>query len=490
MKLTNKYIAEGMYVTNGKQIWKVINWDSKYRHALLQKIDKNGNKTDYFVVAENYELYGDENEALISWMNGDYLDDVSQSDAEEYFDDFYKKDKKINESIEKYFVGSKTWQGYDVYMIEDGKKYYLSKLAKNIEDSSWSSDFTYAKHWKDKSRVEEIVNMLNSELKESKKSIKERSEENEIIVSELQDTVEYFCGLYEEDKELKGNALKDLQNAIERLEVFNAIGSIYQWGVEVLNKCGIKYKGLKESKKVMNEKISSKYVYNFKNNGNYMISMFDDYNFEILAIPNDKSLFSKDLPKFKIEKTYIYEQYNDDIWLFVGKVEELGWCFIAFDKYANNSNVYAYQYGDNEKYAYIPFRSYILYLENKKVYRTHNIESKKSARKSLKESAKPINEKNVAKFVDELNKWCDDNVHYKDVDSARFTKQYGKLYDFEWGWDYSYGDKGDLLVFDKEETLDWYDDEVVVPFIKQLAKKYGWYCEPAHSYADFMFAEI
>ncbi len=80
-------------------------------------------------------------------------------------------------------------------------------------------------------------------------NIKERSEENEIIVSELQDTVEYFCGLFEEQGELKGNALKDLKNAVERLEVFNAIGSIYQWGVEVLNKCGIKYKGLKESKK-------------------------------------------------------------------------------------------------------------------------------------------------------------------------------------------------------------------------------------------------
>ena len=117
-------------------------------------------------------------------------------------------------------------------------------------------------------------------------------------------------------------------------------------------------------------------------------------------------------------------------------------------------------------------------------------ESKKIKSTSIKESAKPINEKNVAKFVDELNKWCDDNIHYKDEESARYTKEYGKLYDFGYNWDYSYGDKGDLLVFDKEETLDWYDDEVVVPFIKQLAKKYGWYCEPAHSYSDFMFGEL
>lgn len=88
-----------------------------------------------------------------------------------------------------------------------------------------------------------------TDLTESKKSMKERSQENEIIVSELQDTVEYFCGLFEEIGELKGDALKDLKNAVERLEVFNAIGSIYQWGVEVLNKCGIKYRGLKESLK-------------------------------------------------------------------------------------------------------------------------------------------------------------------------------------------------------------------------------------------------
>lgn len=89
----------------------------------------------------------------------------------------------------------------------------------------------------------------HADLTESKKSIKERSQENEITVSELQDTVEYFCGLFEEKGELKGNALKDLKNAVERLEVFNAIGSIYQWGVEVLNKCGVKYNGLKESLK-------------------------------------------------------------------------------------------------------------------------------------------------------------------------------------------------------------------------------------------------
>ena len=117
-------------------------------------------------------------------------------------------------------------------------------------------------------------------------------------------------------------------------------------------------------------------------------------------------------------------------------------------------------------------------------------ESKKKSRKTLKESAKPINEKNVAKFVDELNKWCDDNVHYKDVDSAKFTKQYGKLYDFEWGWDYSYGDKGLIKVWDNEGTLNWFEETYVKDFIVKLAKKYGWYCEPVTSDSDFTFDEL
>lgn len=188
------------------------------------------------------------------------------------------------------------------------------------------------------------------------KSLKERSEENEIIVSELQDTVEYFCGLYEEDKELKGRALESLKNAVERLEVFNAIGSIYQWGVEVLNKCGIKYKGLKESKK--------------------------------------------------------------------------------------------------------------------------------SIRKSLKESAKPINENNVAKFVDELNKWVDKTINY--VDGMEFANKYGKLYSF----DYVVDSDGTIRVFDEEGTLDWWDGSRVVEFIKNRANGYGWYAEACSGDSDFCFGEL
>ena len=207
MNLKNKDITEGMYVTNGKQVWKVLDWNSKYTDCLLQKIDKNGNKTDSFVVAENYELYGNEKEPQISWMNGDYCIEKRVIDAEQYFVDFYK-DNKI----------------------------------------------------------------------------------------------------------------------------------------------------FKESK--------------------------------------------------------------------------------------------------------------------------------------LTESAKPINEKNVAKFVDELNEWVDDNVNFSDVEQARFTKEYGKLYDFKYDVDYSFGDKGDFLVYDNQGTLDWYEDTLVAPFIRKLAKKYGWYAEPCHSYSDFMLGEL
>ena len=117
-------------------------------------------------------------------------------------------------------------------------------------------------------------------------------------------------------------------------------------------------------------------------------------------------------------------------------------------------------------------------------------ESLKKSVKSLKESAKPINEKNVAKFVDELNVWVEDNVNFADVESAQFTRKYGKLYDFKYGWDYSYGDKGLLKVWDDEGTLDWFEESYVKDFIVNLAKKYGWYCEAVTNDSDFTFDEL
>lgn len=95
--------------------------------------------------------------------------------------------------------------------------------------------------------------------------------------------------MFEELGELKGNALKDLKNAVERLEVFNSIGSIYQWGVEVLNKCGIKYKGLKESKKSMKE--SKEYNFDY-----FYQLLKDDKHFSVNYahddLPDDDTVYA------------------------------------------------------------------------------------------------------------------------------------------------------------------------------------------------------
>lgn len=129
---------------------------------------------------------------------------------------------------------------------------------------------------------------------------------------------------------------------------------------------GVKFSELFESKKSarksMNEKVDSKYKKVFDHRKDeYEIMQFDDYNFEILAVPNGKSIFSDDLPKFAIEKTYIYDTCKNatDVTLFVGIVEELGWCFIAFDKLANNDNIFAYYISGKDKHdAYMAFHEY------------------------------------------------------------------------------------------------------------------------------------
>ncbi len=262
-------------------------------------------------------------------------------------------------------------------------------------------------------------------------NIKERSEENEIVVSELQDTVEYFCGLFEESGELKGRALESLKNAVERLEVFNAIGSIYQWGVEVLNKCGIKYKGLKESKKSLKE--SKEFFVGSKTWQGYDVYMIEDGKKYYLS---------------KLAKNVVDSDWSSD-------------------------HTYAKHWKDESR------AEEIVNMLNSELK-----ESKKSARKSLKESAKPINEKNVAKFVDELNKWVDKTINY--VDGMEFANKYGKLYSF----DYVVDSDGTIRVYDEEGTLDWWDGGRVVEFIKNRANGYGWYAEACSGDSDFCFGEL
>ena len=38
MELKNKDIAEGMYVTNGKQVWKVLDWNSNIQIVFYRKL--------------------------------------------------------------------------------------------------------------------------------------------------------------------------------------------------------------------------------------------------------------------------------------------------------------------------------------------------------------------------------------------------------------------------------------------------------------------
>ena len=108
---------------------------------------------------------------------------------------------------------------------------------------------------------------------------------------------------------------------------------------------------------------------------------------------------------------------------------------------------------------------------------------KKSSRKSLKESAKPINEKNVAKFVDELNEIC----HEKFDDDDLFTKKYGNLYDFVYRY---VGDvPNNFLVYDEQGTFDTTSDTLARPIVDKLAKQNGWYIESVNSY-EFCFEKL
>lgn len=167
------------------------------------------------------------------------LDNLSDENQEylmeNVFDEKFLEDIKDNPSM-----------AYDVLNeivvnIEDNKQDKISKLLADYKDKIYMM----------KNMLKDYGDFMESE---NVKTLKERSKENEIVVSELQDTVEYFCGVYEYEGVLKGRALESLKNAVERLEVFNAIGNIYQWGVEVLNACGVKYKGLKENKSIKEAK--------------------------------------------------------------------------------------------------------------------------------------------------------------------------------------------------------------------------------------------
>lgn len=110
-------------------------------------------------------------------------------------------------------------------------------------------------------------------------------------------------------------------------------------------------------------------------------------------------------------------------------------------------------------------------------------ESKKEIiKKSLKESSKPINEKNVAKFVNELNQIC-----HEKFDDDLFTKKYGNLYDFVYNY---VGDvPNNFLVYDYNGVFDTTSDTLAKPIVDKLAKQNGWYIESVNSY-EFCFEKL
>ena len=115
--------------------------------------------------------------------------------------------------------------------------------------------------------------------------LKERSYEDEILIDGITDNIEYYCLLYEEIGSLTKIQLKDLKENVERLQVFNSLGYFYQWGVEVLNKCGMKYKGIKESKSLKEDKIE------------YYVSDESYQGFKVVKVENGKKFYLSKLAK-------------------------------------------------------------------------------------------------------------------------------------------------------------------------------------------------
>lgn len=214
--------------------------------------------------------------------------------------------------------------------------------------------------------------------------------------------------------------------------------------------------------KRLSESVDSRYKYHFKNTSDdYMIIMFDDYNYKVLTIPKGKSYFNESLPSFKIKETYIYSEClnNRDITLFVGVVEELGWCFIAFDKLANNNNVFAYFIGEKND-AYLAFQEY------KAEFGLKLEESKKTLRKSLREG---IGDTKIATNLEgDVILWLDDcraANHYKDPH-----------YEFSLSED-SYETRS-IRIDDKDclktvmKWVDWYDIDISKSEIKDIIDRY------------------
>lgn len=147
-----------------------------YMWSVVSNIDKLGYKTPYIEYTTDEETDG----FIMGTMfpqGGDGLGTQFDTfeDIKYFISHAEYSNVDLTESLKEieYYVGDETWQGFEIVKMENGKKFYLSKLAKNIKDSTWSSDHTYAKHFKNKSRAEEIVDEFNSLKEDLKESLKE-----------------------------------------------------------------------------------------------------------------------------------------------------------------------------------------------------------------------------------------------------------------------------------------------------------------------------
>lgn len=153
--IKNKDITEGMYVKNGKDTWKVIYWDDSYKNALLQYIDKNGDKSDNYVIAESYTLEGDYQNPTITWVNGMYFDADSNVGAVNEFKAWSsgKLKKSVKKSITEMFddeelVGD--FIDFLIYECEYDKKtvekYFYKKYKLNDFDLLSIKDYVKIKN--------------------------------------------------------------------------------------------------------------------------------------------------------------------------------------------------------------------------------------------------------------------------------------------------------------------------------------------------------
>lgn len=86
MYMTNNFIAENMYLQGDNARWAVVDWNKNYNQALLQRINSSGEKTDSYVIANNYTLSGTVKAPCITWGHGSYFESESKQYAQDVFE--------------------------------------------------------------------------------------------------------------------------------------------------------------------------------------------------------------------------------------------------------------------------------------------------------------------------------------------------------------------------------------------------------------------